>query len=534
MRLNDVEGAARSADDARHDAPVPWGSSLSVRGRTSELHEILAYVADALGHDGWELVSPIQDPPPLGAVTLRRGDEQLSAVLSPGPPARLRRPAEYELNVTGRVRCPAAIHAVVAAVPFTDYELESIRHDMPLTASIEANAERWLPELAAAGPVRLDGHGAIFTIHHQTDFLLLLEKALDLGLDRSLVTVIDKEYRYAHARRVDAHVRRRLGVPVFTYSDLRKGLKDHIRRVREAQRQAGEAGLRPTLVVDDGGYVLPVLLRDFEPFLNLFKGVVEQTTSGIWRLRPYADLKVPVFSVAESELKASVEAHGVAAAGVANLRRLFPNEHFGGRRAVVVGFGVIGEALAGILREHRCQVYVSDTDPARVAAAQERGYQASLTTVEAMRTQPRFVFACGRPGCVAAQELDALACDSYLVSVTSRDVAFDKQALAALGAVRPYGDIGTLYVDDARGRRLLLVADGFPINFHFAESMPNQQSDLVMASMLAGALELANARPAWPTGNDAKRANAVLNSGALLQDYLQALPRIGLPDLDAG
>ena len=37
-----------------------------------------------------------------------------------------------------------------------------------------------------------------------------------------------------------------------------------------------------------------------------------------------------------------------------------------------------------------------------------------------------------------------------------------------------------------------VVADGLPVNFHYAESMPNQYSDLVLASMLLGACTLAD------------------------------------------
>ena len=64
------------------------------------------------------------------------------------------------------------------------------------------------------------------------------------------------------------------------------------------------------------------------------------------------------------------------------------------------------------------------------------------------------------------------------------------------------------------------------INFHFAESMPNQQADLVMASLLVGMIALTRSQPVWQAGNDAARANAVLNEGTLLHDFLRFVPRI--------
>jgi adenosylhomocysteinase len=457
---------------------------------------------------------------------LRRGEEWLVLVVADASkPHRLHVPNQYELSVSGSVHEGGALHQEIAALPFTPLEIESLARDMPLTATTPERASGWLPSLQLdAAP--LAGHAAIFTIHHQTDFVLLLEKALELGVERPLVTVIDKEYRYRYSRRVDAHIRRALGVPVYSYSNLTEGISDHIRRVDAARAEAGAPTWTPTIVVDDGGYILPQLHKHFEASLSLFKGVVEQTTSGIWKLEPFSDLRVPVFSVAESELKATVEAHGVAQAALTSLRRLLPNEKFDGRTAVVVGFGRIGHALAEILRRHNVDVHVVDDAPAMQVTARERGFQAHADLPTLLRQlAPRYVFSCARPLAVDRQSLLAISGDCALISVTSRDEAFDKDALADSFEAEPLGSLGTRYTRS--GNSLLLVADGFPVNFHFAESMPNQQSDLVMASLLVGAISLARAPVAWPPGNDPARANAVLNEGTLLADFLSARPGLG-------
>ncbi len=463
---------------------------------------------------------------PGQVLRLCRGGEWLVLVVADASkPHRLHVPNQYELSVSGCVHDGRALHREVSALPFTPLEIESLARDMPLTAATPKRASEWLPSLTLSDEP-LSGHAAIFTIHHQTDFVLLLEKALELGVERQLVTVIDKEYRYRYSRRVDAHIRDALGVPVYSYSNLKEGIGDHIRRVVDGRSQTSASTWTPTIVVDDGGYILPRLHEHFAPYLSLFKGVVEQTTSGIWKLEPFSDLRVPVFSVAESDLKATVEAHGVAQAALTSLRRLLPHEKFDGRTAVVVGFGRIGNALAEILRRHNVEVHIVDEAPAMQVAARERGFQAhaDLRTL-LQQIAPRYVFACARPGAVDRDSLRAISCDCALISVTSRDEAFDKDALAELFTAEPLGSLGTRYTLD--GRSLLLVADGFPVNFHFAESMPNQQSDLVMASLLLGAISLAQAQLAWPPGNDPARANAVLNEGTLLADFLSARPGLG-------
>jgi adenosylhomocysteinase len=426
--------------------------------------------------------------------------------------------------VSGVTRDVEAVQELATALPFTPLELDELARDMLLTASLPERVGAWLSDFEVA-PKPLSGFGAIFTIHHQTDFVLLVEQALELGIDPSLVTVIDKEYRYAHSRRVDAHIRQKLGIPVFRYSKITDGLSEHIRRVAAARDRTGARTWTQTIVIDDGGYIYPRLHKEFEAYMTLFKGLVEQTASGIWALEPFVPkLALPVFSVAESRLKQVIEAHGVAAAGVANVRRLLPQEKFDARPAVVVGFGRVGQAAAETLRRANADVWVVDIAAGAQASAGERGFRCSsdlAATVVAAR--PRYVFACARPGAVDEAALLAIPCDCALISLTSRDVGIDKRALEEHFEREELGTLGTRY--RRNGVELLLIANGFPANFHFAESMPNQQSDVVMAALLAGAVALASG--AWGTGNDAARADSILSEGTLMTDFIHKRPPLG-------
>ena len=512
--------------------PQPFSATFSLRGRPAEVTDLFNELCERLQAVDWKVSSSKRGRSPLRADTLTEGDQWLVATIATPPPHRISRTSEYELAVSGLVHDRAETHKIVAALPFTPLEIEFLIHDMPLTASVRERAPTWMTSLAV-GSQPLAGHGAIFTIHHQTDFVLLLEVALQLGIERELVTVIDKEYRYRFSHRVDAHVRNRLGIPVYRYSELDTGISSHIRRIEDMRQATGAKSWTPSLVIDDGGYILPRLHEAFDPFMGLFKGVVEQTKSGIWKLRPYeAEHRVPIFSVAESELKATVEAHGVAQAALTSLRRLLPHEKFDGRRAIVVGFGTIGEALAELLRRQNIDVHVADSAAPKLVAAREHGFQVADDLAQLVAdVQPRYIFSCAEPGAVNHAALACIRRDCALISLTSRDVAFDKEALAELGEAERFGNVGTLYSRKDPSCKILLVADGFPVNFHFSESMPNQQSDLVMASLLAGAITLARTTPIWPPGNDVERANAVLNEGTLLEDFLTLEPGIA-PDSD--
>lgn len=502
----------------------PVSASQTVRGTPAEVRALADGLVQALTRAGFVHQPGATVRSPLRCDMLEREDERLMLVVGAPQAHRLRLPRSFELVVSGVARDVDEVQELAAALPFTDFELTELAREMPLTSAVPSRVGAWLADLDVPSKP-LSGLGAIFTIHHQTDFVLLVEKALELGVDRGLVTVIDKEYRYAHSRRVDAHLRGKLGIPVYRYSDIDAGLSAHIRRVAAARDRTDAVTWTQTIVIDDGGYVYPRLQRSFEPYMTLFKGLVEQTASGIWALEPYLPaLRLPIFSVAESRLKQVIEAHGVAAAGVANVRRLLPQEKFDGRPAVVVGFGRVGQAAAEALRRSNADVSVVDIAAGARASASERGFRVSDDLAATVAdVSPRYLFACARPGAVHEAALLAIPCDCALISLTSRDVAFDKAALATHFEAEPLGTLGTRY--RRNGVELLLLAEGFPANFHYAESMPNQQSDVVMAALLAGAVALACGD--WQAGNDAASADAILSEGTLMTDFLNLRPPLG-------
>jgi hypothetical protein len=202
--------------------PLPFTAVSTVRGRPKEVAELADELDADLRAAGWSPVEEQRSRPPLRLSRFAADEQSLVVSVAPPSPDRLTRPSEYQLCASGLVRDHARLHELVAAVPFTPLELELYAHDMPLTASTPRRAARWMPSVDL-GERPLAGHAAVFTIHHQTDFVLLLEKALELGLDGSLVTVIDKQYRYRYSRRVDAHIRRRLGIPVYRYAERGRG-----------------------------------------------------------------------------------------------------------------------------------------------------------------------------------------------------------------------------------------------------------------------------------------------------------------------
>lgn len=453
---------------------------------------------------------------PAGRELELAGGLRVRLLAQPAWPVRSR-PAET-VTVTVIVQNPAAaqpgadrpcldrqatrVLELAQRVPLTELEWRELTEQMPLTAT--------LPEHLPAGC--LAGIAPVMTVHHMRDFLIMVDAVRQLGAEPETMTVLDKGYRYRHTHRVDAHLRE-LGVRVWPWQRADEALKDHVARARGAGRRG--------MLVDDGGYTLPVLMEQCPDLLDDFVGLVEQTASGIARLAPYGEaLPLPVFSVAESAMKAAIEPYGIADAALRNLAALLPEEKWEGQAALVLGFGRIGARLAEVLRQRRMRVAVHDVATEALITALEQGFETGPDLCALLRRhQPMLVMGTTGVTSLRAEHIPALGRDCYLVSLTSRDREFDLPALRTAAVdERDAGQLGTR-LRMPHGPQVTVVADGYPINFHWAESLPNKYADLVLASLIVGAATLARPGHGFVPGHNVRRTNQVLADSGLLERY---------------
>ncbi len=387
-------------------------------------------------------------------------------------------------------------------LPLTDYELVQVRRQFPLTQQLAASC----------GSTAMSGLAFLMAIHHMTDFVAMLDALVAMGVDRRHVTILDKGYPYTDRHRVDGWLRTTLGMSVDVYPDRERIVGEHIAR-------AEIAGLK-TMIFDDGGHCWPVVAERYPDKMGEFVGIVEQTVSGIWKLAGQP-LPVPIFSVAESQLKATMESYGVAHAGVRSLLDRLPHEKWEGRPALVLGYGRIGRQIAHILRSLRMRVAVYDRDTVALVAAHEEGFATSRSLPHLIEShQPLLVFGSAGRGSLRGEHLGVFRKSAYLVSVTSRTYEFDQHEFAAVAKrVVDYGRLGHAYLLDG-GIELCLVGHGMPINFYHAESLPNRYIDLIISSLLLGGVTLAQPdRGGFGPGHNLERTNAILNASPALETY---------------
>lgn len=387
-------------------------------------------------------------------------------------------------------------------LPLTDYEIEEVRRQFPLTQEFAAKC----------GKEALAGYAYFLAIHHMTDFVGMMDALVAMGVDPRNVTILDKGYPYTKRHRVDGYLRDKLGLRVFTYPERSAGIKDHLEMAKSRNLK--------TLVFDDGGHVLPIILTEYPEDASQIIGLVEQTVSGIWKLEGLS-VPVPVFSVAESQLKAALESYGVAEAGVRSVLSLLPEEKFEGQAALVIGYGRIGRQVAAILRSRRMRVAVHDRSTVQLVTAHEEGFQTSRSLSRLIADhQPLLIVGTAGRNSLTREHLSSFRKSCYLASITSRTFEFNQEDLRS-GAqqVLDYGRLGHGYVLD-NGTEICLLGHGMPINFYHASSLANRYIDLIVAALLLGGVTLAaRGQGGFRPGHNVDLTNKILNSSSILDIY---------------
>lgn len=251
-------------------------------------------------------------------------------------------------------------------------------------------------------------------------------------------------------------------------------------------------GSRRFIVLDIGGYFAHCINDLHTAMPGQCVGVVEDTENGHRRYEAEA-LEVPCISVARSPLKRPEDrrvGQAIVFSSEAILRSV--GVTLPGQTALVIGYGKIGQSIASELHARHVQVLVADRDPRQAVIAGSDGF----TPIDKLRglASASLIYCATGNHAIVGEEWDAVARDSFVVSVTSADDEFDLSYLAKYEMMKWAGDI-TVYA--CHGHRFFLLADGNAVNFaRSAEVRPFVH--LVQAGLIAAANRLRCDPPLGP------------------------------------
>ncbi len=296
------------------------------------------------------------------------------------------------------------------------------------------------------------------------------------------------------------------------------------------------AGEGPQMVVDDGGDVTLFLHKGYEmengdkwvdsdsgsheekviknllkkigaeqpgifaKFIKDWKGVSEETTTGVHRLYKLAEqgkLLVPAFNVNDSVTKSKFDnLYGCRHSLVDGLNRAL-DVMISGKVAVVCGYGDVGKGSAQSLRGQGARVIVTEVDPINALQAAMEGYE--VTTIEeTLGRADIYVTTTGNLGVITTEHMSKMKDQACVANIGHFDNEIEVDKLNTLPGVKrlnikPQLDRYTF----PTGNSIYMLAEGRLVNLGCATGHPSFVMSASFSNQTLAQLDLWKNREAY-------------------------------------
>lgn len=240
----------------------------------------------------------------------------------------------------------------------------------------------------------------------------------------------------------------------------------------------------PQITLDDGADLITVLHTRHTHLLDGVWGGLEETTTGVVRLRAMARqgaLRYPVIAVNDAMSKHFFDnRYGTGQSTLDGILRA-TNILLAGKAFVVAGYGWCGRGIAMRARGLGARVIVTEVDPLPALEAVMDGFE-----VQPMRhaapIADLIVTATGQRDVVTAEHFATAKDGCLLANAGHFNVEINVAALAAAATARasPRPNVEEYRLPD--GRRLYLLAEGRLVNLAAAEGHPAAVMDMSFAN----------------------------------------------------
>jgi adenosylhomocysteinase len=246
----------------------------------------------------------------------------------------------------------------------------------------------------------------------------------------------------------------------------------------------------PQLTMDDGGDLVTALHKERQDLIPQVVAGLEETTTGVIRLRSMQAngvLRFPVLAVNDSDTKHFFDnRYGTGQSTVAAIIRA-TNILLAGRTVVVAGYGWCGKGVALRARGMGADVVVTEVDPVRALEAVMDGFRV-LPMPRAAQIGDVFITVTGDINVIDKQHLEHMKDGAILANSGHFNDEINIPALEALatGGHRTARDFVEEYTLED-GRNIYLLADGRLVNLSVAEGHPASVMDMSFANQALGA-----------------------------------------------
>lgn len=241
---------------------------------------------------------------------------------------------------------------------------------------------------------------------------------------------------------------------------------------------------RPNITMDDGADLISTLHNEYPDQAKEIIGSMEETTTGVIRLRAMANdgaLKIPVVAVNDAKTKNMFDnRYGTGQSTLDGIIRA-TDVLLAGKTFVVAGYGWCGRGLAFRARGAGSKVVVTEIDPIKALEAAMDGFEVMPMT-EAARTGDIFCTVTGNINVITERHFRLMKDGAIVCNSGHFDVEIDLVSLKSIAKrveknVRNHVDAYIL-ADGKREKRIYILAEGRLVNLAAAEGHPASVMDM--------------------------------------------------------
>lgn len=241
----------------------------------------------------------------------------------------------------------------------------------------------------------------------------------------------------------------------------------------------------PVVTMDDGADLVSGILSDYPDVAKNILGSMEETTTGVIRLRAMERdnaLKFPVIAVNDAVTKNLFDnRYGTGQSTIDGIIRA-TDILMAGKNVVVAGYGWCGKGVSMRARGMGSNVIVTEVDPVRALEAVMDGYRV-MSMKEAAKIADLFITLTGDMHVIRKEHFELMKDGAIVANSGHFNVELDIDGLKELAKdvrkqIRNHVDQYVM----SDGRRINLLGDGRLVNLAAAEGHPASVMDMSFAT----------------------------------------------------
>ncbi len=245
----------------------------------------------------------------------------------------------------------------------------------------------------------------------------------------------------------------------------------------------------PHVIIDDGADLISTLHKEYPHLAEKVLGGMEETTTGVIRLRAMAEqgvLKFPIIAVNDAYTKHMFDnRYGTGQSTIDGILRA-TNRLLAGSYFVVAGYGWCGKGVAQRARGMGAIVIVTEVDPIKALEARMDGFLV-MPMKEAAKLGDFFVTVTGNIHVIRKEHFEVMKDGAIVANSGHFNVEIDIPALEEMAVEKREIRKNVTEYKLKNGRKIYLLAEGRLVNLAAAEGHPASVMDMSFSNQALSA-----------------------------------------------